>query len=243
MARALIVSLLFVVASGCTSSFPPGSFDWGHGAAPLVEGQTRVQLGGGGGVGAGISPATASTGGNSNAVDVIGGGGGGVAVEHQLYPTLLVRGEGNMGCQSSGLVDNTAAVSGAEFICPMAVYVGGQVNPEADPNFALRLRVGAGADVFVIKDSALLPAPYLATQGAVVLSKELGDFEPYLDLHLGAKVGSLLAPVGTAGVTGGTEYHLNDDVSFYGLARGDVLFIAIFPSLSANVQAGALFTF
>lgn len=247
MARALLVSLFVVFAGvGCTSSFPPGSFDWGHGAAPLDEGQTRIQVGGGGGAGVGV---VGTSGGGSVLppgpdYGLIAGGGGGLAVEHQLLPTLLVRGEANAGCQTSALNDATADVpSETSLICPAAVYLGGQANPEGNRNFALRLRIGGGGDFFAIDGGALIPAPYIATQGAVVFSNEFADFEPYVDLHAGAKVGALLAPVASAGVSGGAEYHFGESLSAYALARTDVVFITILPSVSANVQAGVFFVF
>lgn len=242
-ASVVAAAALFVFAvgaGGCTSAFPPGSFDWGHGAKPLQQHATRVVVGGGGGLGVGIVGSEGGGGGlpPTAKYDTISGGGGGVAVEHQLLPTLLLRAEGGGGCQSP------TTFTGASIICPVAVYGGAQLNPGDNQSFALRLRVGGGGDFFDdVNGAGVFPAPYIATQGALVFSGETVGFEPFLDLHGGVKVGALLAPVTSVGVSGGTTYALTDSLSLYGLARSDLLFVFVLPSLTANVQAGLSFTF
>lgn len=241
--RAALVVLVLAVLSGCTSSFPPGSFDWGHGTKPLEQHATRVIAGGGGGLGVGIVGSEGGGGGlpPSAKYGFISGGGGGLAVEHQLLPTLLLRGEAGGGCQSP------TTFTGESIICPVAIYAGGQLNPEGNQNFALRLRVGGGGDFFDdvagTTGTGFLPAPYVATQGALAFGAPVGDLDPWLDLHAGVKVGILLAPVASVGATGGLEYHLSDSFSLYALARSDLLFVFVLPALTGNVQAGASFTF
>jgi hypothetical protein len=232
---------VFVLFAGCTSSFPPGSFDWGHGAAPLQEGATRVQVGGGGGAGFGVTDV--SGGFIVPAADwgFIGGGGAGVAVEHQFAPTLLLRGEGNAGCQTPTFTD--ASLTGYQFICPMAVYGGGQWNPGGNRNVALRLRGGGGGDFFLAGPGGILPLPYMAAQIATVLSVEAGPFEPFFDMHAGAKLGLALAPIASVGASAGSTWKFSDSVGAYLLLRTDLNMLLLLPTLSANAQAGATFTF
>lgn len=241
-----VVAFFFVVfigvASGCTSSFPPGSFDWGHGARPMEQHATRVIVGGGGGLGIGVIGSEGGGGGlpPSAKYDTISGGGGGLAIEHQLLPTLLVRAEGGGGCQSP------TSFTGEAIICPVAIYGGAQLNPGESQNFALRLRVGGGGDFFDDINGAgtgVFPAPYIATQGALAFSADAADFEPFLDVHGGVKIGALLAPVTSVGVSAGTTYALTEGLSLYALARSDLLFVFVLPSLTANVQGGVSFTF
>jgi hypothetical protein len=249
MARRLLFSVAlfagsFVFAvgsSGCASNFPPGSFDWSHGAAPLPEGATRVQVGGGGGAGLGVTDLTGGFIVPAPELGLIGGAGGGVALENQFAPTLLLRVEANGGCQTPTFTNVSDA--DLQLICPTAAYVGGQWNPGGNRNLALRLRGGGGGDLFVAGVDDFLPVPYMAAQVGVVASTELGSFEPYLDLHGGAKLGLALAPVASVGASGGSTWEIVENVSAYALLRTDFVLIGLLPTMTANAQVGAFFTF
>ncbi|MFZ9888398.1 MAG: hypothetical protein ACO3JL_12925 [Myxococcota bacterium] len=250
--RSLAVLLLVSGASGCISVFAPGSFDWGHGAAPLPEGQTRVQLGGGGGTAAGVTEIN-EVGPSGLTVSMprfgaIGGLGAGVAVEHQTSRAVLVRGEATAGCQMPPSADIIDTVASAVAVCPVAIYLGGQLNPGNSRNGALRLRIGGGADLAVTGNESPSVGdsfPYLSGQLGAVLSHELGPLEPYIELHGGAKgyLTYLFFPVLSAGATGGATWKFNDSVSAYALMRGDLLMAGIFPQPSGNVQVGAFLSF
>ena len=237
----VVVVLVVVGATGCVSNFPPGSFDWGHGAAPLPEGATRVQVGGGGGAGLGVTDISSGFFVPAPQLGLIGGGGAGVAIENQFASTLLLRGEGNLGCQTPTFTN--ASDRDVQLICPMALYVGGQWNPGGNRNIALRLRGGGGGDLFLSPPASILPLPYMAAQVGGVFSAEIGAFEPYVDIHGGAKLGIAVAPVASVGATGGTTWKLGDNLSAYGLLRSDVVLVGLLPTLTANAQAGVFFMF
>lgn len=238
-ASAVVASVVVVSLNGCASAFSPGSLDWGHGATPRAVGTTTVQAGIGAGAGYGLV-SDASFGGN--ALGPIAGAGGGVGVEHQASEEFLMRAEAGGGCQNS-------IVQGGVPVCPVAAYLGGQLNPKtADTgegnDFAVRGLVGGGADLLVTGGAETLVLPYAAAAGGAVFSHEDGGFEQYLDVHVGLKLGLVTAtPVGNFGATGGLRYDLNDLVSVYGALRADALFIATTPALTGSLQGGALLRF
>jgi len=227
----LVCRLLVVFAvalCGCSSGFPPGSLEWGHGATPLDEGQSRVQVGAGAGVGYGV--VGTSTG--DAVVNPIAGAGGGLGVERQLSADVAVRAEFGGGCQSSVVKDGAP-------LCPVAGYLGGQLNPRGSRTLALRVLAGGGADVVLST-----PLPYAAGVGAVVFSADDDGLERYADVHLGLKLGLLTGtPVGNAGAAGGLRYSFTDVVSVYGALRADILLANAAPALTGTLQLGALFRF
>lgn len=229
--RAAVVA--FVVAFvgalfGCSSAFPPGSLEWGHGATPLAEGQSLVQLGAGAGVGYGV----VGTATGDAVVNPIAGAGGGLGIEHQVGRDLALRAEVGGGCQSSVVKDGAP-------LCPIAGYLGGQLNPRGSRTFALRVLAGGGADVV-----QSTPLPYAAGVSALVFSADSDGLERYADVHLGLKLGLLTGtPVGNAGAAGGLRYAFSDVVSVYGALRADVLLANAAPALTGTLQLGGLLRF
>lgn len=147
IARSVVVIAAVVFAtlssSACTSVFPAGTFDWGHGAVPMRDGGVRVQAGGGGGAGLyGIGV-------NAFGAPVLGGGVGG-ALEYQVNQALLLRVEGGTAVQTPGAVITHFSFPSSTSVAPYtrlyAGYVGSQFTMSFDKTVALRLRVGGGLE-------------------------------------------------------------------------------------------------
>jgi len=130
-------------STACTSAFPAGTFDWGHGAVPMKDGAVRVQAGGGGGAGLyGVGVAGIGR-------PVVGGGVGG-AIEYQVSQALLLRVEGGTAVQAPGAAFVSASFPSSTSVAPYtqlySSYVGSQFTISEDRTVALRVRAGVGLE-------------------------------------------------------------------------------------------------
>jgi hypothetical protein len=223
MKKIFMVTALAVL-SGCQSVFPAATTDWGHGARAMDKGDVAVALSVGGGAGASIAAFDRGT----PKAQVIAGGGGSAMLEAQVTQKTMVRLEAGVAHQVPGPLENPS-------VTPLAVYGGAQIS--MTPQFALRLRGGAGAEII-----AGLPFPYGAADfGGVYSFFGEGPLDLYVEGHAGFKgIYSFLTIVGpsvSGGGSVGVNYEIVDDNQLYAGLHGDAVFSG-FLSPTGNLQVG-----
>jgi hypothetical protein len=244
-ARFVVVAALAAAtlsSTACTSVFPVGTFNWGHGAVPMKDGGVRVQVGGGGGAGlyAGQLP--------------VAGAGGGAALEYQVNQAMLLRLEGGAAIQTPGTAfaaNGTVPFAVVPYTTLRAGYLGTQLTMSKDKTIALRLRVGGGVEDSPASDtSASLTIPYVGGEARVVKSFVINDsFDWWVAGGLGLKV-PMLVPLddpsavlnayatifdGTADA--GVAWRVFDAGHVYASVQGGAVFQPL-PTPVASVQVG-----
>jgi hypothetical protein len=222
---------LFATLTGCLSVFPAATTDWGHGARPMEKGHVAIAVSAGGGAGIGgtvtgkLIPVPIGFG-------VFGFGASGV-IEGQITNKSTLRLELGAGRQFPGpLGKASATVVGA--------YGGMQVS--LDPQFALRVRVGGGAEfVQDVRAGGGYNSPFGAIDiGGVYSLFSEGALDAYVEGHVGLKGAFVqFAPVFAPSFGGslGLNYEIFKSNQLYAGLHSDVIFNG-FLSPTGNVQIG-----
>lgn len=205
--RRVLVVLFSLFASACGTSFPPGAFDWGHGATPLAKAGTRAQVGGGGGAAWNLYTPGLPAG--------FGGGGGG-GLELQLTDWLSLRGDASLGAEWSFL-------SGAPSLAG-AGYLGTQLN--FTPQLAARARVGLGGAGLNLRVAPTAAIAHGEGEAGLVYTFDPSPSDERWIYAYGTGRVSGEAPTSPvslgAGVSMGWSHKIVDDLYFYTSGRGDV---------------------